>query len=309
MRSLFIAMSVGLTFGTLALGVPDAGAHRGSVTNLIPDFAHFQIILDRQPFGQPPPAAATVKPDEAKQAQAEQALAKQIRLCAVTRTDQGVAAGLIDSSAKPPKNYYLYVGEVVDGLTLVAADLDEETAEIEKDGARLTFTLTGVKTGPSSPIPALASRTPTATVPATSATVQAQATTVAPETANVRPALVLRSSQDGMPARPYIPKQGLLEALRKRDELLKLREEGGDIKSYMERLRDRKQQESTEKATAEQAARDRLQELARKITENELAKKEREINLSLIEQGARPISDITLTPEEEKALVEKGVLP
>ncbi len=93
-----------------------------------------------------------------------------------------------------------------------------------------------------------------------------------------------------------------------REDIAKLKTEGGDVTSYMERLKERKAQESADKAAAEQAARDKLQELARKITQDELAKKEREMNLSLIEKGAKPISDIELTPEEEQALVDKGVL-
>jgi hypothetical protein len=94
-----------------------------------------------------------------------------------------------------------------------------------------------------------------------------------------------------------------------RQEIKKLADEGGDVGSYMERLRERKAKEKAEKDVAEKAARDQLQELARKITEEELKKREREINLSLLEQGASPVSDIELTPEEENALVQKGILP
>jgi hypothetical protein len=310
MKARLLATIACLGVGTLAMAVPDDGARSNRVTNLTPDFTHFQIILDRMPFGRPPPAPTpAAQPEEAKQALAEQALAKQIRLCAVTRTQQGVAAGLIDSSANPAKNYYLYVGDEKDGVTLIAANLEEESAEIEKNGVRLTFTLTGVKSATPPAGPALASRLPEAR-PATALPVPHAATvTITPATDVPRPGRIQRPSQVGAPPIPAVIPAGKMAEMKKTHaEIAKLKETGGDVTSYMTRLRERKAQENAAKAAAEQAAREKLQELTRKVTEQELAKQEREINLQLIEQGARPISNIELTPEEEKALIEKGVL-
>lgn len=96
-----------------------------------------------------------------------------------------------------------------------------------------------------------------------------------------------------------------LEKVKQRQaELAKIRAEGGDVKSYMERLRERNKAEAEAKQAAEEEARRQLTQVA----ETERTKKERELNLELIKQGARPLSDITLTPEEEKDLVDKGVL-
>jgi hypothetical protein len=308
MKARLLAKIACLGYGTLAMAVPDDGARSNRVTNLTPDFTHFQVILDRMPFGRPPPPPTpAAQPEEAKQAQAEQALAKQIRLCAVTRTQQGVAAGLIDSSANPAKNYYLYVGDEKDGVTLIAANLEEESAEIEKNGVRLTFTLTGVKSATPPVNPALASRLPTVRpAPALPAPQVAAATPAVPEPP--RPGIVRRPSQAGLSPMPGFSAAQMAQMQKTREDLAKLRETGGDMQSYMERLRERKAKEKTDQDAAEQAAREKLQELTRKVTEQELAKQEREINLRLVEQGARPISNIELTPEEEKTLVEKGIL-
>lgn len=311
MKARLLATIACLGVGTLAMAVPDDGARSNRVTNLTPDFTHFQIILDRMPFGRPPPAPTpATQPEEAKQALAEQALAKQIRLCAVTRTQQGVAAGLIDSSANPAKNYYLYVGDEKDGVTLISADLEEESAEIEKNGVRLTFTLTGVKSATPPVNPALASRLPEARPAPALPAPQAAAVTTTPAVPEApRPGVVRRPSQAGIPPMPGFSAIQLAEMQKRQADIAKLKETGGDVTSYMTRLRERKAQENAAKAAAEQAAREALQDLARKVTEEELAKQEREINLHLIEQGARPVSDIVLTPAEEKALVEKGILP
>jgi hypothetical protein len=91
--------------------------------------------------------------------------------------------------------------------------------------------------------------------------------------------------------------------------LAKIRESGGDVGSYLAQLRERDAKEREAKAAAEKTAREQIKSLAEQMTAEQLAKREREINLSLLEQGARPISNIQLTPEEDKALVEKGVLP
>lgn len=167
MRACVMAAAAAAAGGWCAQ-VPNARA----TTATAPPFAHYQVILDRQPFGQASEAApAAAAPEVAQLALAEQTLARQIRLCAVTRTEQGVAAGIVDGSANPPRNLYLYVGDSSDGISLVAADVDAETAEIRKDGASLTFTLSGVKTAPAAPssIPharaPFASATPFATPP------------------------------------------------------------------------------------------------------------------------------------------------
>lgn len=276
--------------------------------NFAPDFSRYQVILDRMPFGTP---AQLENPRNAAATNrlAEMTMTRQIRLCAVTRTEQGVAAGLIDSSYKPPRNYYLYVGDEMDDLKLVSASVEEETAVIERNGVQQTFTLTGVKTAAAPPTAgntnlrpgASASRNTTESRLPPTADSNGSAAIPLPATAQ-RP-ITPRSSLS------ISPMSARIEEMRKtREDIAKIRESGGDVGSYMSRLRERRAKESAERAEAEKSARESLQDLARQLTADELAKREREINLKLIEQGSPPLSEIVLTPEEEKALVEKGVL-
>jgi len=267
-------------------------------------FEHYRPILDRMPFGAPPPpvaaaAAAPAATDAQTQAE-QQKLAKQINMSCINVTPGGrTAIGFTDLGEKPPQNYYLLVGEESGGWKVLNADYDEEWAQIEKDGVTITLKLgKGLIDAPP---------TPAAKNAAVAAAPGAVAPDPSPTRSELPPGLIRRpSNRQTSPA--LLPAVQIAEMQKTRDEIENLRKTGGDLKSYMERLRERKTQEKTEKEAAEQAARDNLQELARKITEEELRKREREINLSLIEQGARPISDIQLTQEEEAELVRKGVL-
>jgi hypothetical protein len=285
------------------------------VTSPKDSFAPYQVIIDRAIFGKPPPAkvapVAAPVPDPAQKL--AEALAKKITLKAVNRTPSGnTAVGLIDNDAKPPRILYLNVGDTVDGYTILAADCDAETATIEKDGVVISLQLsTGlvIAATPTVATPALASAagpTPVSTVLATVAPPKFAAT--AATTPTDRPGVIHRPSSAGVPLAHRIPTRQRKEMEQQKQELAKIRESGGDIRSYMETLRERQAQEREEQNAVEEAARQKIQELARQMSEEELRKKEREINLSLIEGGSRPISDIELTPEEEAALLKKGVL-
>jgi hypothetical protein len=281
------------------------------VTSTKDSFAPYQVIIDRAIFGKPPPAkvapVAAPVPDPA-QKQAE-ALAKKITLKAVNCTPSGnTAVGLIDNDAKPPRILYLNVGDTVDGYTILAADNDAETATIEKDGVVISLQLGAglvVAATPSTVAPALAS-----TSASTVLTVVAppKPAVTAATTPTERPGVIRRPSSAGVPFAHGIPPRQRKEMEQQKQDIAKLREAGGDVRSYMETLRERQAQEREEQNAVEEAARQKIQELARQMSEEELRKKEREINLTLIEGGSHPISDIELTPEEEAALQKKGVL-
>lgn len=270
-------------------------------------FSDYQPILDRMPFGAPPPdGGQALDPEQAKtdaQVKADQQkLAKQVNMSCVNITpDGGIAVGFTDLSEKPPANYYLRVGTASRGWTVLAADYDEEWAQIEHDGITITLKLgEGLIDAPpvhAAPAPAAAATPPPAAEPAE----------LKEGARQLPPGLIRRSSQR---ERPDIPGLTIVNRAenQQREDLAKLKASGGDIGSYMERLRERKAKETAEKAAAEEAARKQIQELAQKITQDELKKREREMNLNLIEQGAHPISEIELTPEEEAALAERGVL-
>ncbi len=88
------------------------------------DFDYYQVILDRKPFGQPPPPAPEPPPS------LEQSFAKNIRMCALLEDESGVKIGLIDTSNN--KNFYLTVGQTEEDIELVSASYENEEAVIRK---------------------------------------------------------------------------------------------------------------------------------------------------------------------------------
>jgi hypothetical protein len=272
-------------------------------------FSDYQPILDRMPFGPLPPnfgqvAAEPVQAQTSAQVLAEQQkLAQQINMSCINITPEGTSAiGFTDLGAKPPVSYYLLVGASGGGWTVVNADYDAEWAQIEKDGVTITLKLgKGLIDAP--PAPAAVAQVAAPALPAP------VAPSAVPEpSGSISSGSLRRPSQPGIIPTPGVSAMQRTKLEQAREEVIKLRESGGDIKSYVERLRERAEREKMEKTAIEEASREQLQNLARKITESELKKRERELNLNLIEQGAKPISDIELTPEEEAAFIAKGVL-
>lgn len=100
-----------------------------SASALVPrqvDFERYQVILDRQPFGEPPVEAGA--PDAAAQAAS---WTKDFRLCMITETDDGqIRVGLVRLSDS--RTYYLSVGESEDDIQIVDADFEEESALVKK---------------------------------------------------------------------------------------------------------------------------------------------------------------------------------
>jgi len=108
--------------GLFLLGV--AGAALADV----PDFSHYQIILDRKPFGTLPPPPPPPEPVITL----EQSFAKTLRMSALLEVEGGgIRVGLIDSATG--KNFFLGIGEPAEeGIELVSADYDSEEAVIKK---------------------------------------------------------------------------------------------------------------------------------------------------------------------------------
>jgi len=101
---------------------------------IVNTFARYKIILDREPFGE------AVDDEQASSApttpiiQTGPCFIDSLKMCAVTRSGPELRVGFIDVRAKPLKTYYLYEGETEDGITVVSADYDEESAILRKDG-------------------------------------------------------------------------------------------------------------------------------------------------------------------------------
>lgn len=100
------------------------------------DFGRYQLILDKQPFGQEPPEADIV------QVPASQSFARNLRLSLLFEGPDGTTrAGIVDNSTK--KSYILGIGEPQDGFEMVEADINSSEAMIRKGNEVALFKLEG----------------------------------------------------------------------------------------------------------------------------------------------------------------------
>ena len=195
-------------------------------------FSDYQPILDRMPFGALPanfnPAAAEQTQTDAQVEAQQQQLAKRVSMsCVNIPPDGSTAVGFTDLSEKPPQNYYLRVGSDSRGWNVLAADYDGEWAQLEKDGVTITLKLgQGLIDGP-----------PVAATPA----VAERKTTPAPEStggSSLRSGLIVRPSRSGLSS-TFGSSPQLKDLRQVKEDITKLRESGGDVKSYLDRLHER----------------------------------------------------------------------
>lgn len=111
------------------LAVVLSGSGAGAVTD---DFARYQEILDRKPFGEPPPDPSMM-PTNVVQNEAD-LFTKTLKMVAIRLDQNGrVRVGFINKAAAN-KSYYLRAGETSpDGIELVDADFELESALLKKD--------------------------------------------------------------------------------------------------------------------------------------------------------------------------------
>ena len=111
----------------------------GSVAATTADgFARYQIILERKPFGEPPPEPEKPPPPPAAEAPP---WAESYRLYSVAQTEgEPIQASLWD--LKNMKTVMVSLGgAAVDGIELLSADIVEEVATLSKDGMSATMEL------------------------------------------------------------------------------------------------------------------------------------------------------------------------
>lgn len=107
-------------------------------------FDRYRIIIDRKPFGAPPPAP------QAPAWNPEQSFARDLRLSALLEVEGGgIKVGLVDK--KTHKSFYLTEGESVDGIELVSASFDEEEAVLRKGNEMAVIKLESGEIQPLSP--------------------------------------------------------------------------------------------------------------------------------------------------------------
>ena len=96
------------------------------------DFSRYAVILSRRPFAsampdEPPPPPVVVSDEPPP-------FVRHLRLVALTESPAGLRAGFLDTQPRPPRVYYLYVGESEDDISLLDADYDRERALVAKGG-------------------------------------------------------------------------------------------------------------------------------------------------------------------------------
>ena len=148
---------------------PEAAAEDGGENETAPandvdeGFERYQSIIDRQPFGPPPPGFDPTQPPgkggarggedgngaktEAEISAEEQRLMSSVRVSVLNVTPSGaVMAGFTDSTTQPPVNYYLKVGDTSTDAakwTVKDADPAASTVTLSKDGIDVTLSVGG----------------------------------------------------------------------------------------------------------------------------------------------------------------------
>lgn len=104
---------------------------------LVGDFSRYEVILSRRPFGEPP-ATETPPPPPPKD-NSGPSFADSLKLVALTYSQGDIRVGFVDNMAKPPKTYFLFVGESQDGIAVVSASYEDEQVVLRKDGDERTL--------------------------------------------------------------------------------------------------------------------------------------------------------------------------
>ena len=129
-------------------------------------FERYKSILDRMPFGIPPPGFNPDAPNglpknnsreenaedaetetaEAEASEIEQQILSSITVSMLNRSPDGrIFVGFTDKSVQPPRNYLLTVGEQREGCEWMVMDADPDNGQvtISKDGVEATLKMGG----------------------------------------------------------------------------------------------------------------------------------------------------------------------
>lgn len=112
--------------GIAVMGWGCALAARGAVTA---EFSRYQVILDRNPFGEVAPLAVTATVSSLT---ISETFAKDYEMKAIIDDGDKIQVGILDK--KTTKHIYLNVGQELNGLQLVSVNYDKEEA-VMKMGA------------------------------------------------------------------------------------------------------------------------------------------------------------------------------
>ncbi|MGI6086488.1 MAG: hypothetical protein ACOYCD_00880 [Kiritimatiellia bacterium] len=104
----------------------------------LPDFSHYQIILDRKPFGEIAPVKAHGD-DLAASGAGASASAQDLELRAIIEEGNTIRVGMFDR--RDNSSFYIKQGETVDQFELVSVNYDAEEAVLRKMNETIVFKL------------------------------------------------------------------------------------------------------------------------------------------------------------------------
>jgi hypothetical protein len=251
---------------SVALSLAFALASGGEVA----DFARYQVIVDKNLFGEPveptpPPAAQQPPPQQVR------SFADSLRISGVIQERDGAWVALVDVGSNPNKSSLTKVGEEnPDGVMVVSADVEGGKVLVKKGDEEKLLSLEQPSTAPQTP--------PRSSVPGPHGFTRTPLPVPAPATHTVNTSASATSSTT------------LAERLKARREAL-------------ERAKAAVTSPPPPVAVAPT-------NISADVTPQERMKKLREYNLELIRaRGAKgPPLPIQLTPEEDEQLVKEGVL-
>ncbi len=96
----------------------------------VTEFSRYEVILERRPFGDVEQDAVEVAAPPP--VQTGPSFADTMRLVAMTISQGDIRVGFVDQAVKPPKTYFLFVGDQEDGIKVVSADYGAETVLLQK---------------------------------------------------------------------------------------------------------------------------------------------------------------------------------
>lgn len=120
----------------VALIISSTGEAFGVKTDYV--FSRYQVILDRMPFGEPPPTVAAPPATPVTKELAKTSVLHSLRICALREVGGGdVRVGFVNIKKKPSKTYYLYKGQSQDGIRVTDVDYERKMALLQTDNEKL----------------------------------------------------------------------------------------------------------------------------------------------------------------------------
>jgi len=109
---------------------------------VVQDFARYEVILERRPFGEAPSESEHAEEMHAA-VPVGPSFVDSLSMCAITAGGGAMRVGFVDTKAKPPRTYFLFVGESEDGIEVVEVDYEAETALLRKGGEERILRMAG----------------------------------------------------------------------------------------------------------------------------------------------------------------------